>query len=45
MSKLKFLKGLENNLPSLLDNDAMYITTDTGKLITSGHTWDSKLYQ
>ncbi len=43
MSKLKFLKGLENNLPSLLDNDAIYITTDTGKLTTSGHTWDSNI--
>lgn len=43
MAKIDFLRGLENNLPSPLNNDAIYITTDTGKLITSGHIWDSNV--
>lgn len=45
MPELKFLKGLEENLPSTYSTqkDTFYVTTDTGKLILGDKVWQANL--
>ena len=45
MSELKILKGLDVNLPSSSERDenAFYVTTDTGKLILGSNLWQANL--
>ena len=45
MGELQFLKGLENNLPSLnkRNPEYFYVTTDSGKLILGENVWQSNI--
>lgn len=45
MGEIQFLKGLENNLPSLnkRNPEYFYITTDSGKLILGENVWQSNI--
>lgn len=45
MGNLKFLKGLETNLPDLNSREVetFYVTTDTGKLILGENVWQANL--
>lgn len=45
MSELKFLKGLEQNLPNTYSTDSstFYVCTDSGKLILGDNVWKANL--
>lgn len=44
MNELKFYKGVESRLPDISnrEEDSIYITKDSGKIIFNSHIWDSK---